>query len=175
MCLENTLSNLLKQVFSPATRLWIVRELLPQNRYLEVAQDFEELSDGSPEAHEEQGAKQKHREQIQALLSRWVRTGQWHYFIPAIEIIFQIAHQENRQEALKALSKAWPEHLTLSEEGFIQYFAQPLLQYMSKSLNPHTKEALTTIVAPTEAENRKELFQRIRQKRLLLLKQWESL
>lgn len=175
MCLKIPISDLLKQVFSPAVRLWIVRELLPQERYLEVTQDFLELSERSNNNENEKES----REQIQAWLSQWARKEQWQYFIPAIEIIFQIAHQENRQAALKSLSKSWPKHLVLSEEGFIQYRNNPLLQHINQSTESQEKEGSTETIAeikePTAPENRKEIFQRIRQKRLLLLKQWESL
>ena len=153
-----------------------MRELLTQERYLEVLQDFLELSESAENNETTQGS----REQIQALLSQWVRQEQWQYFIPAIEIIFQIAHQENREPALSTLSKSWPTHLSLSKEGFIQYRLKPLLQYINQNPKPQKEEGAlavteTEIEAPTEAENRKEMFQRIRQKRLLLLKQWESL
>jgi hypothetical protein len=162
----------LKQVFSPAVRLWLVRELLPQNRYGETIQDFLELSDSDADPEE----KTSQREKIQALLSQWARAEQWHYFVPAVEIVLQIAHQENRQEALRTLSKPWPEHLSLSKEGFIHYYDQPLLQYLKQGAEePQDKEKSTNTAAPTEADSRKEMFQRIRHKRLLLLKQWESL
>lgn len=169
MCPDNTLSQRLKQTFSPAIRLWMVRELVPENRYLEVVKDFLELSDGVYDSKNIQ-----EREQLQALLSEWIRTEQWQYFVPAIEIILQVAHQESRQAALKTLCKSWPEHLTLSKEGFIQYRDRPLLHCLSQAPDTQKEESATT-ATPTEAESRKEMFQRIRQKRLLLLKKWESL
>lgn len=172
MCPDNgnSLSHRLKQIFSPAVRLWIVRELLPERRYAEVLNDFLELSDS---LHHTESLQD--REQLQALLSQWVRTEQWQYFVPAIEIILQVAHQEHYQAALKTLSKSWPEHLTLSEEGFIQYQNQPLLEHLKPEVKAQEKRQLVPGTTPTEAESRKKIFQRIRQKRLLLLKKWESL
>lgn len=109
---------------------------------------------------------------VSQVLSHWVLTAQWQPLVQTFEIMLQFLPRDDRATIVQTLQAQWPQELTLSEEGFLYYQEKPVLKYLSEQ---GTTPSVSEPVAPSKVVSRKETFQKMRQHRLRLLKNWESI
>lgn len=167
-------------------RWWILREVLPVSEYENFYLTLQELggldvSDGS------QDISELSLTAFAQVLSRWVRQQEWGILVQAIECIVQLALQSGHQQVLEQLSATWPEDLSLSPQGFLVFrgtLVSVLLSAVGSSGPVESAEGPEPVVEVMERDimseaqtekKRRVIYQRIRQRRLKLLEQWESL
>lgn len=167
-------------------RWWILREVLPVSEYENFHLTLQELggldvSDGS------QDISELSLTAFARVLSRWVLQQEWGIFVQAIECIVQLALQSGHQQVLEQLSATWPEDLSLSPQGFLVFrgtLVSVLLSTVGSSGPVESAEGPEPVVEVMEQDimseaqtekKRRVIYQRIRQRRLKLLEQWESL
>ena len=173
-------------------RWWILREVLPVSEYENFYLTLQELggldvSDGS------QDISELSLTAFAQVLSRWVRQQEWGILVQAIECIVQLALQSGHQQVLEQLSATWPEDLSLSPQGFLVFrgtLVSVLLSAVgavgavgssgavesSEGPEPVVEVMEQDIMSEAQTEKkRRVIYQRIRQRRLKLLEQWESL
>lgn len=167
-------------------RWWILREVLPVSEYENFYLTLQELggldvSDGS------QDISELSLTAFAQVLSRWVRQEEWGILVQAIECIVQLALQSGHQQVLEQLSATWPEDLSLSPQGFLVFRGTLVSVLLSavdssgpvesaKGPEPVVEVMEHDIMSEAQTEKkRRVIYQRIRQRRLKLLEQWESL
>lgn len=162
------LQTLLKEAFSPALRLWFLKTCLAS---AEEIQAFLPLIQDVLDETELEGS-QDFVLALSQVLSHWVLTAQWIPFVQTVEMMIQFLQRDDKPKLLQILQEQWPRELTLSEQGFLYYQEKPVLKCLSEHrvMSPasETEEALPEV-------SRKAAFQKIRQHRLRLLKNWESI
>lgn len=162
------LQALLKEAFSPALRLWFLRTCLASS---------EEINRFQPLVQEILGETELEGSQdfvlaLSQVLTHWVLTAQWIPFVQTFEMMIQFLQRDDKSKLLDALQAQWPQELRLSEQGFLYYQEKPVLKYLSEQrVMPPAFEAEVSL----PEVSRKAAFQKIRQHRLRLLKNWESI
>ncbi len=165
--------TLLKQAFSPALRLWFLKSCLTSSEEVKRFQPLLQELLGETELEDAQDFVLA----LSQVLAHWVLTAQWIPFVQTFEMMIQFLQRDDKSKLLDTLQEQWPRELTLSDQGFLYYQEKPVLKYLSEHrvISPGSEaEGVLPEVSLPEV-SRKAAFQKIRQHRLRLLKNWESI
>lgn len=168
------IQQILKQAFPPALRLWLLRAVLsspedvlafrPLIQELLLEAEWEEQAFCVPE--------------LAQVFAQWALAGQWKPLIHAVETLMQFLPEKEREPILRVLREQWPDELVFSPQGFLYYKEKPVLRYLAEEApfaEARPIEETHPVVLPVLNEDtRKVAFQKIRQQRLRLLKDWKN-
>lgn len=168
------IQQILKQAFPPALRLWFLRTALSSPEEVLAFQPLiQEL------LLEQEIKPEPSVPDLSQVFTRWVLEGQWDDLVQGVEILFQFLPGEKKETVLTVLEEQWPKELVFSPQGFLYYKEKPVLKYLAEGTLLEETGAVAdfepAVLSVSVEDSRKETFQKIRQQRLRLLKNWESI